>query len=86
MLSTYQYPKFEYQRPPELDGVGGKARVVVVGAGPVGISMAIDLAQQGISVLLLDDDETVSVGSRGLCYAKRTLERSEEHTSELQSH
>ena len=74
MLSTYQYPKFEYQRPPELDGVGGKARVVVVGAGPVGISMAIDLAQQGISVLLLDDDETVSVGSRGLCYAKRTLE------------
>jgi len=25
-------------------------------------------------VLLLDDDETVSIGSRGLCYAKRTLE------------
>jgi 3-(3-hydroxy-phenyl)propionate hydroxylase len=25
-------------------------------------------------VVLLDDDDTVSVGSRGLCYAKRTLE------------
>ena len=25
-------------------------------------------------VLLLDDDDSVSVGSRGLCYGKRTLE------------
>ena len=25
-------------------------------------------------MLLLDDDDTVSVGSRGVCYAKRTLE------------
>ena len=40
----------------------------------VGLAAAIDLAQQGLAVLLLDDDDTVSVGSRGLCYAKRTLE------------
>jgi 3-(3-hydroxy-phenyl)propionate hydroxylase len=25
-------------------------------------------------VLLLDDNDTVSIGSRGLCYAKRPLE------------
>ena len=25
-------------------------------------------------VVLLDDDDTVSVGSRGVCYAKRALE------------
>jgi 3-(3-hydroxy-phenyl)propionate hydroxylase len=48
--------------------------VVVVGAGPVGLAAAIDLAQHGLPVLLLDDDDTVSVGSRGLCYAKRALE------------
>ena len=29
---------------------------------------------QNIPVLLLDDDDTVSVGSRGLCYAKRAIE------------
>ena len=76
MLSTYTYPKFAYRRPAELDRPGAVDRhpVVVVGAGPVGLAAAIDLAMQGQRVLLLDDDDTVSVGSRGLCYAKRALE------------
>jgi 3-(3-hydroxy-phenyl)propionate hydroxylase len=38
------------------------------------LSAAIDLAQQGISVVLLDDDHTLSTGSRAICFAKRTLE------------
>ena len=76
MLSTYTYPKFAYRRPAELDRAGAVDRhpVVVVGAGPIGLAAAIDLAMQGQRVLLLDDDDTVSVGSRGLCYAKRALE------------
>ena len=72
MLSTYTYPTFSSPRAPELDDAPGQLRrhpVVVVGAGPVGLSAAIDLAQRGLPVLLLDDDDTVSVGSRGLCYA-----------------
>lgn len=73
MLSTYSYPKFDYRRPAEIGGRAAR-QIVVVGAGPVGLAAAIDLAQLGHSVLLLDDDNTVSVGSRGLCYAKRTLE------------
>jgi 3-(3-hydroxy-phenyl)propionate hydroxylase len=48
--------------------------VVVVGAGPVGLSLAIDLAQREIPVLLLDDDDRLSSGSRAICFAKRTLE------------
>src|SRR5690606_27757593 len=48
--------------------------VIVVGAGPVGMSMALDLAQRGHEVLLLDDDNTLSVGSRAICFAKRTLD------------
>jgi 3-(3-hydroxy-phenyl)propionate hydroxylase len=76
MLSTYRYPVFEYLRPPELaaGATGQRHLVVVVGAGPVGLCTAIDLAQRGLPVLLLDDDNTVSLGSRGVCYAKRTLE------------
>ncbi|HJV24716.1 MAG TPA: FAD-dependent oxidoreductase [Aromatoleum sp.] len=75
MLSTFQYPKFEYVRPPEIaEGRDGHYPVVIVGAGPVGLTAAIDLAQQGQRVLLLDNDDTVSIGSRGVCYAKRTLE------------
>ena len=76
MLSTYTYPRYASRRPAELDDPGTVARhpVIVVGAGPVGLAAAIDLAQQGLPVVLLDDDDTVSVGSRGLCYAKRALE------------
>lgn len=75
MLSTYQYPQFDYVRPPEQSGADKKRYpVVVVGAGPVGLAAAIELAQSGVPVVVLDDDDTVSVGSRGVCYAKRTLE------------
>ncbi|MBE2241711.1 MAG: FAD-dependent oxidoreductase [Burkholderiaceae bacterium] len=75
MHSTYTYPTLPYRKPAELaSGNASRHAVVVVGGGPVGLAAAIDCAQRGLEVLLLDDDNTVSVGSRGLCYAKRTLE------------
>lgn len=48
--------------------------VVVVGAGPVGLTAAIDLALRKIPVVLLDDSDRIGEGSRGICYAKRSLE------------
>jgi 3-(3-hydroxy-phenyl)propionate hydroxylase len=75
MLSTYKYPKYDYVRPPEQSGAATRRYpVIVVGAGPVGLAAAIELAQSGVPVVVLDDDDSVSVGSRGVCYAKRALE------------
>jgi 3-(3-hydroxy-phenyl)propionate hydroxylase len=77
MHQSFRYPRFEVRRPPELQAPGAPPRrypLVIVGAGPVGMTAALDARRHGIEVLLLDDDNTVSVGSRGLCYAKRTLE------------
>jgi 3-(3-hydroxy-phenyl)propionate hydroxylase len=75
MLKTYTYPKFAYRQPPELSGAAPRRHpVVIVGAGPVGLTAALDCRLHGIPVVVLDDDDTVSVGSRGLCYAKRALE------------
>ncbi|MGE5336938.1 MAG: FAD-dependent oxidoreductase [Gemmatimonadota bacterium] len=75
MHGTYRYPRFEYVKPPEQAGSAGRRRpVVIVGAGPVGLTAALDCRLHGIDVVVLDDDDTVSVGSRGLCYAKRALE------------
>ncbi|WP_419686354.1 FAD-dependent oxidoreductase [Burkholderia theae] len=71
MSIDYQTLKFEY-RPRGHDAAVHP--VIVVGAGPVGLSAAIDLAQQGVPVVLLDDDDTLSTGSRAICFAKRTLE------------
>ncbi|MCA8271987.1 FAD-dependent oxidoreductase [Burkholderia sp. AU30280] len=71
MSIDYQTLKFEY-RPRAQDATVHP--VIVVGAGPVGLAAAIDLAQQGVPVVLLDDDDTLSTGSRAICFAKRTLE------------
>ncbi len=47
---------------------------VVAGGGLVGLTLALDLAQRGVPVVVLDDDDTVSTGSRAICFAQRTLE------------
>ncbi|MCU0990269.1 MAG: FAD-dependent monooxygenase, partial [Xanthomonadales bacterium] len=74
-MGGYQNPVFEYRRSPDQDAPApGRHAVAVVGAGPVGLAAAIDLAQHGLPTVLLDDDSTVSVGSRSVCYAKRALE------------
>ena len=74
-MTRYAYTTFPYVKPPELSG-GGAARrpVVVVGAGPVGLALAVDLAMHGTPVVVLDDNDRVSVGSRAICWSKRTLE------------
>ncbi len=75
MLKTYAYPEFAHR--PSTDQTGGRLRrhpVIVLGGGPVGLTAAIDLALRGVPVVLLDEDHTVSVGSRSVCSAKRTLE------------
>lgn len=75
MFSTYRKPVYDYVRSEEQrSGRTCRHPVVVVGAGPVGLTAAIDLARRDIPVVLLDDDDTVSTGSRAICFAKRSLE------------
>ena len=73
-MKTYTPPVFPYAKPADLTGAPHHWPVIVAGAGPVGLTAAIDLAQRGIDVLVLDEDDTVSVGSRAICWSKRTLE------------
>jgi len=72
IFETSLYP---YRRSADQDAVMPvRHPVVIVGAGPVGLALAIDLAQQGVPVVVLDDNDKVSFGSRAICFAKRTLE------------
>ena len=47
---------------------------VVAGGGLVGLTLALDVAHRGVPVVVLDYDDSVSTGSRAICFAKRTLE------------
>jgi len=75
MQIDYQTLRFDYERTADHDAqTPALYPVVVIGAGPVGLAAAIDLAQQGVRTVLVDNDDTLSSGSRAICFAKRTLE------------
>ncbi|MDF0595910.1 FAD-dependent oxidoreductase [Psychromarinibacter halotolerans] len=70
----YDYQPFEYTAPPGLTAPEPRHKVVIVGAGPIGVAMALELANHGIPSVVLDDNNVVSVGSRAICWSKRSLE------------
>jgi 3-(3-hydroxy-phenyl)propionate hydroxylase len=74
-MGAHVNPIYPYKAPTDLQAMPPLRKpLVVIGAGPVGLAAAIDARLQGLEVLVLDDDKTVSVGSRAVCYAKRSLE------------
>jgi 3-(3-hydroxy-phenyl)propionate hydroxylase len=67
--------RYAYRRSRDQDArAPARHPVVVVGAGPVGLAAAIDLALRSVPVVLLDDADRIGEGSRGICWSKRTLE------------
>ncbi len=72
---SYSYPKYPFRRPEAVDdGQVERLPLVIVGGGVVGLAAALEFAHLGIETVVLDDDDTVSRGSRSICVSKRTLE------------
>ena len=66
---------YPYERSADQDAATPvRHPVVIVGGGPVGVGLALDLGQRGVPCVVLDDHEGVGAGSRAICFAKRTLE------------
>ena len=65
---------YPYQKGADQDFALRRHPVVIVGGGPIGMALALDLGRKGTPVLVLDDHEGVGQGSRAICFAKRTLE------------
>ncbi|OIP84007.1 MAG: FAD-dependent oxidoreductase [Rhodobacterales bacterium CG2_30_65_12] len=75
MTKIFEVSLYPYERSPDQDRVSPKRHpVVVIGAGPIGLGLAIDLAQADVPVVVLDENDKVSFGSRAICFAKRPLE------------
>lgn len=75
MGRIFETPLYPYQRSPDQDAAKPvRHKAVVVGAGPIGLAAAIDCALHDVPVVVLDENDKVSWGSRAICFAKRPLE------------
>ncbi|MDM0078315.1 FAD-dependent monooxygenase [Variovorax sp. J2P1-59] len=74
-VGDFHYTQFKPWLPPLEEGVEpGRHPVVIAGGGPVGMSLALGLANHGVRCVILEADDTVCVGSRAACISRRSLE------------
>lgn len=75
-VGAFHYTRYKSWTPPlEQDGVEpGRHPVVIAGGGPVGMALALGLANHGVRCVILEADDTVCVGSRAACISRRSLE------------
>jgi 3-(3-hydroxy-phenyl)propionate hydroxylase len=76
-FKPYPFEAKHYAAPmPRLDsGTDAKRHAVtIVGGGPVGLAVALGLANHGIASVLIEADDSVCYGSRAICISRRSLE------------
>nr|WP_174506269.1 FAD-dependent monooxygenase [Acinetobacter sp. Marseille-Q1620] len=69
----YTYEVFPYFHS-AMDVITDTATVTIVGAGPIGMTTALALAEHGVQVILISVERQLSEGSRALVYTKRSME------------
>lgn len=59
---------------PMPPGNADEPEVIIVGGGPVGLTLALDLGRRGRRVVVLSRFDFIAAGSKAICFAKRTLD------------
>ena len=74
-MTDVRHITFPHRRSADLDRAEPVHHpIVIVGAGPVGLVAALDLAKKGHRSVVIDVKSNLSDGSRAICWAKRSLE------------
>jgi 3-(3-hydroxy-phenyl)propionate hydroxylase len=74
-MTDVRHTAFAHRRSPDQErSTPAHHAVVIVGAGPVGLAAALDLASKGHRCVVIDKKSNLSDGSRAICWAKRSLE------------
>ncbi|MDR7148749.1 3-(3-hydroxy-phenyl)propionate hydroxylase [Hydrogenophaga palleronii] len=69
----YRYEVFDPWLPSQHAGPQSH-RVVVAGAGPIGLVTALALAHQGVACVLVESERQVCEGSRAIVFTRRSME------------
>jgi 3-(3-hydroxy-phenyl)propionate hydroxylase len=70
----HSLPRYPFRPPPELRRARVRHRVAILGAGPVGLTLAAGLARHGIPCVVIEARDGASFGSRAICISRRSLE------------
>jgi len=74
-MSDVRDIRFRHRRSADQDrGAPQHHPIIIVGAGPVGLVAALELARKGHRSILIEKKTNLSDGSRAICWAKRSLE------------
>ncbi len=75
MYEYFTYRKYPPKLPPLIAGLEATRHpVAIAGGGPVGLALALGLANYGIRSVVLEADDSVSHGSRAACISRRSQE------------
>jgi 3-(3-hydroxy-phenyl)propionate hydroxylase len=75
LSSYFKYEVYPFERPADLTAPSQvRHPVVIVGAGPAGLVLAIQMALNGVKSVLIESEAQVSGGSRALALTKRSME------------
>ena len=69
----FNYPFFSAPQGKKRAYLTSNAQVVIVGAGPIGMTAALALAREGVKSVLFDNKSTFNDGSRAICVARSSF-------------
>lgn len=67
-------PKHQCFEPTRMPSREHPHAVIIVGGGPVGLTLALDLGQRGHDVVVANQLDFIPGGSKAICFSKRTLD------------
>ena len=75
MHEYFDYTRYAYRPIHLVDGADATTpAVAIIGGGPIGLTLALGLARQGVKSVVLEPRDCASFGSRATCISRRSME------------
>lgn len=74
VFKPYPFAARHYAARIPAGGAEPRHRIAIVGGGPVGLALALGLANHGVASVVIEADDRVCTGSRAICISRRSLE------------